>query len=228
MLDSGDASYRMFNNRSALRWYLRAGDTCRGNYEALMKTTRAYLDAGEDADAPSSQALFLQAFYLGDSLTHRFPDSAQSFFLKAVAAGNLARREIGTKRLMLAREIGTNAERAIALDPSFAPAYIVQGVYYREVAIAGTLQTLAANLLLGGMPRGTLQDSRRSLQKAVALSPENIYALLELARTMIAMDSSAQAIYLLEKQQGCPIRWHMDGRLKKEGSLLLTQLRNHP
>lgn len=221
LCDDGNIAYDRFDNQKALALFQEAYKRCPPGYEPLMKFTRAIVDEGMDIDSRLSNDFYEKGIRYADTLQQRFPDSAQSFFLKAVAAGNLARREIGTNRLKLAREIGTNAERAIALDPSFAPAYIVQGVYYREVATAGKLQTLAADLFLGGMPKGTLEDSRRSLQKALGLAPENIYALLELARTMMAMNDSAEAVRLLKKQQGCPVRWYMDGRLKKEGAVLL-------
>ncbi len=224
MLDSGDSGYSQFDNFRALRWYLRAYDSCGSNYESLMKTTRAYIDAGETANNASSEALFLQGLYLSDSLQRRYPDSAQSYFLKAIAAANITMRKTGRKRIALARIIERNIKKSISLDSSFPPAHAVLGAYYREVATTGIFLRGIARLFFGGVPYGTLDDSRRCLQKALALSPQNIFALLQLARTEEAMGLRNEAVARLKSIEKVPVSWHLDRRLKAEARELLYKL----
>lgn len=224
MLDSGDSGYSQFDNFRALRWYLRAGDSCGNTYESLMKTTRGYIDAGETANDTSSEALFLQGLYLSDSLQHQYPDSAQSYFLKAIAAANLTMRETGPKRIVLARIIERNIKKSISLDSTFPPAHAVLGAYYREVATTSVFLRAIARLFFGGIPYGTLDDSRRSLQKALALSPRNIFALLQLARTEEAMGLQNEAVARLKSIEKVPESWHLDRRLKMEARELLNKL----
>jgi hypothetical protein len=225
LLDSGDAAYARFDNRSALERFTDSYRQSPGRYDALMKMTRALIDVGEDRSDTGSGLLYRTGLRYTDTMLKRYPDSAQSYFLKAVAAGNLAHLTHGKERLAFGRIAGQNAEKSIDLAPSFAPAYIVLGIYFREIATAGVFQMMLAKVFLGGMPHGTLKDAERTLRKAVQLSSCNIDALLEYARTAVAMDNKKEAIVALEKMQACPNAWHSDAKFKEEGHGLLEKLR---
>jgi tetratricopeptide (TPR) repeat protein len=223
-LEAGNAAYAAFDNTTALERFRQAYRQCPADYEPLMKMTRAIIDNGEGATPEKSTAYFEQGFRYADSMQIRYPDSSQSYFLMAVAAGNLARSRGPEKRVALARVIERNCLKSIELAPSFAPAYVVLGAYYREVATAGTLQILAANILFGGIPTGTLRDSKQALLKALSLAPQNVYALLEIARTDIAMGNKPEAVQFLERMKKAPCGWHLDNALKIEGLRLLSEM----
>jgi tetratricopeptide (TPR) repeat protein len=225
LLDSGDTAYARFDNRSALVFFSTAYQQCPERYDALMKMTRAFMDAGEDRGDTGSGPMYRAGMRYADTMQKRYPDSIQSYFLKAVAAGNLALITYGRERMMLGRIAGQNAEKSIDLSPSFAPAYLLLGIYYREIATVGVFQAMLARVFLGGMPHGTLEDAELALRKALELSPCNVEALLEYARTAVAMDNNKEAIAALEKMQFCPNVWHSDAKIKKEGLDLLEKLR---
>lgn len=224
LLDSGDTSYCKFDNLTALDQYKRAYGQCPDSYDALMKMTRAYIDHGSDMNTKEAIDFFKQGLYLTDILQLRYPDSAQSYFLKAVAAANITRLKKGTQRVKLARVIEYNAKKSIVIAPSFAPAWVLLGGYYREVATANFLLKAFARIFFGGLPEGTLEDSHRTLQKALQLSPGNVYAHLEFARTNAAMGKKNEAIASLRQMQNLPLAWHLDSKLKEEGRQFLVQL----
>lgn len=225
MLDSGDVYYAAFDNRTALDWYTHAYAECPDSYEALMKMGRASIDAGEETnDASFAENMFLQGIYLSDSLQNRFPDSSQAYFLKSVAAGNLCLIRTGVRKVRLAKMVEHNAIKAVELGPDFAPAYVVLGIYYREIAIANPINKLLARIVFGGLPGGTLEDSEQTFHKALALSPENCLALLELARTNLLMEKKSEAIKNLKKLQLSKPAWHLDAKIKREGERLLQTL----
>lgn len=225
-LDSGDIAYRRFDNAAALDLYTRAHRLCPDNYYALMKTARALADVGGDRNDRGSAAFFYLGLRYADTLVRRYPDSAQSYFHRAVSAGYLAHLKNGREKFTLSQIVERDIKKSIELDPSFAPAYVVLGVYYREIAELGTIQRTLLRLFLGGMPAGTLEDSERALFRALERSPCNIDALLELAKTKAAMGHAGEAVSLLEKMKDCPDSWHLDGRFRKEGVQLLRRLRN--
>jgi tetratricopeptide (TPR) repeat protein len=224
LVDSGDVYYAQFDNRKALGFYGEAYKLCRNSYDPAMKMTRALIDVGEDIDNNGTAALYEEALRFTDSLQARFPDSMQSYFLKAVVAGNVAESANGRKKLELAGTIKENVDKAIRLDSSFAPAYIVLGAYYREVAVAGPLQKIVARILYKSVPRATLQDSKRTLLKALELWPDNIFACYELAQTLIKTGEKKDAVRLLKKMQAMPTAWHMDNRLKHKALQLLLKI----
>jgi tetratricopeptide (TPR) repeat protein len=225
LLDSGDASYAVFDNLKALDYYAKAYKECPNIFDPLMKMTRAVIDVGEDFNDTGSGNLYRAAMKFTDTLQFSYPDSAQSYFLRSVAAANLFDFTQGKQKIALARIVLTNAEKSIDLAPSFAPAYVVLGSYYRRVATAGTVQKMLARIIYGTVPHGTLKDSKNTLLKALRLSPENIYGCLELARTLVAMGEKKEAVDLLEKVPEMPVAWHLDKKLKQKAASLLVKLK---
>jgi tetratricopeptide (TPR) repeat protein len=224
LLDSGDVSYAGFHNAMALDWYRRAYNACSDSFPALMKMTRAYIDLGQEGSTARPESLFVIGLRFADTLRQRYPDSGQAYFLTSVAAGNLCLIRKGARRVGLVRMVEHNAKKAIELEPDFAPAYFVLGIYYREIAIANPILKILARLLLGGIPDGTLKESEQALQKALVLSPDNIFALLELARTDLLMGKKDEAIEHLKRSQNSEPAWYQDKKLKQECERLLQSL----
>ena len=224
LLDSGDVSYAEFTNAIALDWYRRAYLKCPENYEAIMKMTRAYIDVGQGAAIAKPESLFITGLRFADTLRQRYPDSGQAYFLTSVASGNLCFIRKGARRIKLVRMVEHNANKAIELAPDFAPAYVVLGIYYREIAIANPILKILARLLLGGIPDGTLKDSEHTLQKALELSPNNIFGLLELSRTDLLMGKKNEAIVHLTRALNSEPAWYQDKKLKQECEWLLQSL----
>jgi tetratricopeptide (TPR) repeat protein len=224
LLDLGDEAYGRFDNIQSLDRYAGAFRKCPDTYDALMKMTRALIDAGEDINAKKSESLFMEGLRYADTLRRRYPDSGQSYFLTAVAAANLAQIKTGMKRVPFAMIIDGNIRKSITDDPRFAPGYVVLGGYCREVAIVSPLVKMLVHLFYGWAPQGTLVESEKVLQQALRLDPGNIYAHLELARTYSAMGKKPDAIALLEHIQGLPDAWHQDKKLKEQGRQILQRL----
>jgi Tfp pilus assembly protein PilF len=168
----------------------------------------------------------LRGLHLTDTLKQRYPDSAQSYFLQAAAAANLARIKKGMNRIAPARMVEENIKKALALDPLYAPAYVILGGYYREVAVANPMLKALVRIFFKWSLQGTLKGSETELNKALELSPNNTYALLELARTCIASGNRKKAVGILTEMQNIRAVWHFDNRLKLEGRELLMQLKN--
>jgi tetratricopeptide (TPR) repeat protein len=223
-LDSGDSAYARFDNAGALDRFSRAMGECPENYDAIMKTARAFVDAGEDMYSKQSEPLFAQGLRFADTLRKLFPDSGQSYFLTAIAAANIAKIKTGMQRIPLARIIDSNIRASIVKSPGFAPAHVVLGAYCRQVAEASPVLRALVGIFYGWTPQGTLAESERSLLKATELDPENVYAHLELARTYAAMGRRKEAIGILERMRTFPRAWHQDDTLQAEGYRLLEKL----
>jgi tetratricopeptide (TPR) repeat protein len=225
LLDSGDSAYARFDNATALDRFSRAAKECPDRYESIMKAARAFIDAGEDLYSKRAETLYVRGLSYADTLRRRYPDSGQSYFLTAVAASNIAQIKTGVQRLPLAKIIDSNIRRSIEKDPQFAPAYVVLGAYYREVAESNPILRAVGAILYGWVPRGTLAESEGSLLKATDLAPQSVYASLELARTYVAMGRRKEAIEILERMRTFPRAWHQDDTLKAEGRRLMAILK---
>jgi tetratricopeptide (TPR) repeat protein len=225
-IDSGNAAYARFDNILALRLYSGAHAECSHNYEAAMKMTRALIDAGEDRGVPRSESLYARALLHADTLRTLYPDSVQPYFLTAMAAANIAEIKKGARRIPFARLVEQNIRMSIRKDSAFAPSYVVLGALSREVAVSSPVLKALGRLFFAWDSHLTLTDSERSLRKALSLAPKNVYAHLELAKTLVAMGRKKDAVAVLKRMRELPRMWHQDPELQRQGSVLAQQLGN--
>jgi len=110
----------------------------------------------------------------------------------------------------LARNVEYNLQKTIELKPEFAPSYIALGIYYRQVSNLSWFQRMFANSFLGGLPGGTIEDSRDSLLKALELDPDFIITHYEIGRTYKEMGEYEKAHYHFNKVLELDIQDHGD------------------
>ena len=226
LIARGDSLYERFDNRGALQHYLDARRKCPEVYEPLMKTARAYNDVGEDAGGKDAGTYYRSAYQYADTLVKRYPDSLMSHFMMAAAAGNLALFAGPREKVELTKTIERSAKRAIELDPDYDPAYVILGSYYRHVAQSSDVLKFLARTIFGSAPEGTLEQSEEFLRKAVTLNDRNIFAHLELGKTLLAMDEQAGARKHLRQAADLPVTNHQHKQLKREARELLSEAGN--
>lgn len=221
-LDSGDMSYTLFDNKKAFAFYSKALLNC-PDYESLMKTTRALIDIGEDVNGKESADYYTRALAYTDSMQMKFPDSLQSYFLVAAAAGNLAIHKGGKDKIVLARTIESNLKKALSIDSTYAPSHVILGVYYRQVATINKLSKTIAMAIYGKIPEGTLKDSERELTKALMYDNKNIFAHYELAQTFYSMNRKTEAKKQLQETLNVPNDNNQSAQIKKSAEQLLKK-----
>lgn len=235
-IQEGDKYYEQFDNEKALEAYKKAYEITPNSFEALMKLTRAYNDVGEDIkginfrqqdESKSNKTVeeyFKTAAKYAELLQKEFPDKADSYFLLAATYGHLALYKDGKEKVKLARDVEENSKKAIQLDSKYIPAYIVLGVYYREVAnLSWALKTFARTLF-GGLPNGTDEDSEKTLLKAVQLNPQLIHTRFELAKTYDSMGEEDKVAEQLKEVLDLPVLDHQDQAIKAEAEKELRRL----
>ena len=232
-IERGDKYYDQFNNLEALKSYEEAYKICPESHEALMKLTRAYNDVGEDlrgaAGSDGSKSVeveehFKNAVKSANLVLEKFPDEKTTYFLLAVSYGNLALYKGGEEKLTLGRDVEKYANQAIEIDPKFAPAYVVLGIYYREIASVNGLKKAIANSFLGGLPDRTLDDSQRVLTKALELSPGSPYVHYDLGKTYEKLGEKEKAIEHYNKVIELPAVDHDDLRKKSLAEIQVKKL----
>ncbi|MGH7902373.1 MAG: tetratricopeptide repeat protein [Thermodesulfobacteriota bacterium] len=222
-IENGDSYHERYENALALREYEMAYQMCPDNFEALVKLTRAYDDCGEDLKGIKpdenrpieAEKYFQGAVKYSEILLQKFPEKLETYFLSALSYGNLSRYKEGKEKVELARYIEEYAKRAIEVDPNFAPAYVVLGIYYREVASLNGLKKALANGFMGGLPTGTFEESVEALNKALQLSPQGPYVHFDLARTYEEINNLDKAIEHYKQVVELPVVDHDDNRKKK-------------
>jgi tetratricopeptide (TPR) repeat protein len=132
--------------------------------------------------------------------------------------------ESGNERINAVKEIKTNADKALAIDPNHGRAWHVLGKWNYEVSNLNGLEKAALRILYGGLPKASLAESIRCYEKAKQLEP--VFALnnLELAKAYHRNDEDAKAIALLKSLPNIPPRTEDDTRIREEGKKLLQKI----
>jgi tetratricopeptide (TPR) repeat protein len=129
--------------------------------------------------------------------------------------------------LSLSREVKSEVDRALALDPGLGRAWHVLAVWNRKLASLNLVERTVAKTVLGGVPKGaTMENAVAHLQKAVALEPNYVNHRLELGRTFAQLKRTAEARRELERAVALPPEpGPLDARYQAEARDLLARLK---
>jgi tetratricopeptide (TPR) repeat protein len=193
---------------------------------ALTRLARVESELAEDLKGEEHRQVLAAAVEHARAAVKAAPESAQAHVWLAVALGRQARKEGPKTRLALAREIKSEVDRAIALDPGIGRAYHVRGVWNRDIARLGIFDRAMAKTALGGIPKGaTLENAIQDFTKAIELEPEFVSHHLELGRTYVIFHKSADARRALEKAVALPpTSSALDPRYQAEAKEMLGKL----
>jgi tetratricopeptide (TPR) repeat protein len=162
------------------------------NTDALIGLSRAYNDLGREAPDDEAVAYLETALRYARQLQEQSPERPEGHFWVAATSGNLTAHRPASEKLRLSREVLKNARQAVTVDPSFAPGWAALGVYDREIAsLPWFVRAMAGGF--GGLPGGSLPESARKLEKAVALDPESVYDHYQLGLTYEKMKQPKEA-----------------------------------
>ncbi len=223
----GDSLYADFDNEGALEAYQAAIDAGVIGYEVLLKRARTANDVAQDAeaagDARKARRMYDTAVGYSDRLRNSYPDSAGSWFMLAATTGKLAQFLGGKEKVKTGRAVEEYFTRAIELDPNYALGYLVAGIFRRELSQLNWVQRLAANALFGGVPAGSLEESKDLLRKAVELDRKLLTAHWELAQTCLAMNRPDEAVVHLRQTQVLSPQNTEEVRLKAKAAVSLAR-----
>jgi tetratricopeptide (TPR) repeat protein len=199
-LERGDQLYARGQLSEARQAYQAAQQASPHSLAPLCRLTRVESEMAEDSRGEAQRMLIASAVAHAREAVKVAPDSAQGHVWLSVALGRQALMEGPKTRLALSREIKSEVDRAIAIDPKIGRAYHVRALWNRKLASLNLIERGVANAVLGGVPKGaSMENAVRDLQKAVELEPAYINHRLELGRTYLMLKDRAQARRELEK-----------------------------
>lgn len=202
---AGDSAYVRGDFGAATAAYRAALEAKPGDYAALWRSARIESEHGEDASGETRKKLFAAAADHARAAVHAAPDSALGHVWLAVALGRQALHEGPKTQLALSREIKSEVDRAIAIDPAIGRAWHVLALWNRKLASLNFLERAAANTVLGGVPKGASMDNAvRDLEKAITLEPRYVNHHLELGRTFVQLKRWPEARKELETAVSLP------------------------
>ncbi len=200
-LARADSLYAAFDNRAALEIYedIFASDST--GFPLLYRLSRTAGDLAKDVLAEegkkAARPIMERSVDYAERLKRLHPDRPETWFQLAVTWGTLARTQGGRDRVRLGREVEEYALKALSLDPSYTYAYLVLGIFYRDVGALNWIQRTFANTFYGGLPEGGEKKALKLLRTALELDPSLVMTHFELAVTYLAADNQPMARYHL-------------------------------
>jgi FimV-like protein len=232
-LQKADELYASFKTKEALNELLKVLQLEPENPEALAKTARVYIDFGDMIPESTSdwQDKRLKQYQIAEQYARKAvkadPNVTWGHFYVAASLGKIASVSPISKQIDLSKEIQTEVEKALAIDPENGFAYHVYGVWHRRLAEIGQMSRVAASVFLGrSIPQGSMEKSVEYLNKAVSLNPKVISHRLELAKTYIAMGNLQLARTSLKSAQELPVQFSDDAQHKAEAKKLLEEIKD--
>ena len=155
------------------------------NYDALWRASREAVDLGEaEPDAGKRMARYQRARDYANRAVNANPRDAEGYFAVARALGRTALSVGVRERVKYAKDVRTNALRALELAPKHAGALHVMGVWNAEVMRLNGVSRAFAKAFLGGQVFGTAswEAATRYMEQSVAADPDRMVHRLDLAR----------------------------------------------
>ena len=189
VVERGDQSYAHSQLPEALAAYQQAAGQESDHFGALCGLARVESELGEGASGEERRRLVASAVEHARAAIKASPDRPGGHVWLAVALGQQAEMEGPKTRAGLWREIKSELDRAIGIDPGIARAYLERGRWNLRLSSRGIWERTMSKVLLAKVPHGASMDNAvRDLEKAVELAPDDIQSRMELARAYLKLE----------------------------------------
>lgn len=226
-LADGDREYAAARLPEARTAYAAAVQAAPANLEALCRLSKSESELGELQKGDEQRRTRASAADHARAAIKVAPDSAVGHVWLAVALGRQALSEGPKTKLALSREIKSEVDRAIALDPGIGRAWHVLAMWNVKLSSLNAIERMAANVVLGGVPKGASnQNAEIAFRKAVALEPGYVNHRLEYGKFLKSQNRNADARNELEKAASLPPTSNaLDARFQSEARELLGKMK---
>ena len=199
LLAQGDVSEKSGDVPGAFKIYSNA-EPLATNCADLCVLTKRYCDLMHDASSPDLQkTLAEKALACALLAVQADPKSATAHL--CVAVGYIKNFPyVGNKtRVAWSKNLKTECEAAIALDPRQDVSYYLLGRWHFDVANMNFVLKGLVKIIYGGLPQASNADAIKNFQHAIALKPDRIIHHAELAKVYDATGEKKLACAEFEK-----------------------------
>ncbi len=211
LIKAGDEAFAKFDDAEALKQYEQAAKLEANNYEALWKTSRAYLDLG-DRMKPKNKAeqdqqikLYLTSEDYAKKAVKVNPKDTWGHFFDSAAMGMHALQLSKKQQVNMSKKIKAAIDKSIELDPTNDLAYNALGQWHRTMAEIGGVSRFFGSIFFGSIPKGSFDESMKAFQKGIEIKPNYSNHHLQLGLTYIDMKKKDLAAKEFETAINCPI-----------------------
>ena len=221
----GDHEFVRMNYTSAEVIYQSILAQSPQNADVLWRLSRVYVCMGDVAESSHQCEIYYRKAveYARQSIAANETKSEGHSWL-AASLGSIAMYEGSRRKVELCREIKTELDRAVQLNPKDEVAYTIMGSFYRALGGINWVERQLADLLLGGLPQGGYADGEAAFKKAIQLSPNVLRHHFELGMMYYEAGRKEEAKKELQLANSLPIQMSSDSRRKATMQKILAEL----
>jgi hypothetical protein len=197
------------------------------DYQTTWNLAAALIDKGTLSQGADQEQLFREGEVIARKAVDLAPTQAKGHLYLAMAIGKRALFEGGETKVKLAREIKSEADRVLLMNPEEDLAFHVLGVWHREVASLSWALRQFAKLLYGRLPLASMDLALTNLRKAVGLAPAYVPHHVQYAMTLAATQDLVTARQELQTAIALPNTGGTDSYYKTMAQTELTKLTTH-
>jgi regulator of microtubule dynamics protein 3 len=218
---------KQINNKKMLPVFKKLVEMDPTNVDYLSNLSFAYSKVGANlTDAKLQMKFYAKAKSVASEAKNLNDNHAFAHYSYALA---LARENenAGTKaKIVNAKEIKSECDRVIALDPKEAGAYHVMGRWHRTFAGFSGFEKAMVNTFYGGTPEGgSYKVALEMFQKAIKIEPWYMLHTYELAMTYHQMGNDEYAIKFLQKAMELPQKYEDAVKCFEKCKTMLAELK---
>jgi len=214
-----------YENQKALDKLHQAEKMDLNNFNILWRISRGYVDIGEhlpnktDADKEKQLEYYQKAFDYADKAVNAKPDSSIGYVRRAIANGRVALFKGVWSAIDFVKQVKTDCEKAIALDPKNGAAYYILGRTHAKLCEKSKMIRWPL-----GLGWANMDESLKYYDKSIELRPTFILYRLDAARAYNEEDNTDKAKELLISIAALPKQDEDDDQYRKEAKELLEKL----
>ncbi len=217
---------RQFKEEDALNKYKQVLLVDGNNIKALVKATELSASTGERLINKNDKRMYFEsALAFAERAVAADSSNGDAYFAKALACSKMAETETENKKIYsFIRNIKTNADKALRINPDHAKANFMLGKLNFDIATMNSTKRAAAKTLYGGLPEADLDKAIQYLEKSRSTDPYFVLNGLTLAKAYKENNRPAQTIEVLKRVVKLPTRTFDDTALKAEAQKMLQDL----
>lgn len=213
------------DEEESLELFLKVLEADSENYIALWTSSLIYARMGYRLESESEmEEYYEKAMEHAEKAKEYHSDKDKSYYVYAVALGRMTDLMSTRDRIRAAHDIKENVEKAIEMEPDYAPIWHLYGVWHSDVANVSRLERIAARFISGGLPRGSNEKAEEYLKKAIQMNEDRILFRMDLARHYMEVGENEKAADVLEMVLDMEPRTKYDPRKLEEARELLGKL----
>ena len=222
--EKGDALEASGKTKDALAAYQEAAKKSPNDASILVKIAKQYGDQMPSLAGAAKKESARKSLEYSRKAVAADSKSSDAHLSVALSLGKSTEFMDSKEKLNASREMKTEADLALKLNPKSDYAHHLLGRWHQEMAGIGGTTRLLAKVVYGGVPKGSYQEALDHFDKARTINPKRLIHQIEYGRTLAMMGRDAEARKEINKGLAMPNRDADDAEAKARGRATLKDL----